>query len=95
LRTCRGEHHRLLARGAGDRGLSGVVLSSAGTVVAVGVITELAEHPGAEQVTEAGLAAVDLSVRVPATMRLDLLSEGGDLDVEGSEQRYLGAHGHR
>jgi hypothetical protein len=74
-----GEDDALGARGAGDRGLSGVVLPGPGPGVAVGVVTELAEYPGAEQVTEAGLAAVDLSVRVPAKMGLDLLPQSGDL----------------
>ena len=74
-----GEDDALLARGAGDRGLSSAVLPGPGPGVAVGVVTELAEYPGAEQVTEAGLAAVDLSVRVPANMGLDLLPQSGDL----------------
>jgi hypothetical protein len=43
---------------------------------------ELAEHPGADQVTEAGLAPVDLRVRVPAKTRLDLPLQGHDLGVQ-------------
>src|SRR3954469_23806321 len=43
-----GEHDCLLARGAGDRRGAGVVLPRPRAVVAVGVVAELAEHPGAE-----------------------------------------------
>jgi hypothetical protein len=74
-----GEHDALGARGAGDRRGAGVVLPGPGPGVAVGILTELAEYPGAEQVTEAGLAAVNLSIRVPANMGLDLLPKSGDL----------------
>ena len=74
-----GQHDALGARGAGDRRGAGVVLPGPGPGVAVGVVTELAEYPGGEQVTEAGLAAVDLRVRVPANMGLDLLPNSGDL----------------
>jgi hypothetical protein len=35
-------------------------------VVAVRVITELTEHPGAEDLSQPGLGPVDLNVRVPA-----------------------------
>lgn len=79
LRTNRASTTVLLARGAGDRGATGVVLPGAGTLVAVGVVAELAEYPGAEDLTEAGLAPVDLRVRVPAKTRLDLPLQHGDL----------------
>ena len=62
-----GQYDLLLARGAGDRGGAGVVLASSGVVVAVRVVAELTEHPGAEDLSQPGLGAVDLSVRVPAT----------------------------
>jgi hypothetical protein len=56
----------LLARRAGDRASAGVVLAGFGVGVTVLVVTELGEHPGAEHGGEAGLAEVDLSVRVLA-----------------------------
>ena len=46
--------------------------SGFGVDVAVGVVAELGEHPGTEDDTEAGLAAVDLSVRVLAKTLLHL-----------------------
>src|SRR5438309_7652501 len=50
------------------------------------VVAELGKHPGAEHDTQAGLAEVDLSVRVLAKMGLDLLFHGGDLGVQRSEE---------
>ena len=56
----------LLPRRAGDRGGGGVVLEGLAADVPVRVVAELAEDPGAEDVSQAGLGQVDLSVRVPA-----------------------------
>ena len=56
----------LRAGGAGDRGGAGVVLAGLGVGVAVRVVAELGQHPGAEDRSQPGLAGVDLSVRVPA-----------------------------
>jgi hypothetical protein len=70
-------------------------LRALGVGVAVLVVAELGEHPGAEHDAEAGLAEVDLSVRVLTKMCLDLLLHGLDLAVEGAQDRHLGAHGGR
>ena len=44
----------------------GVVPAGLAVGVAVRVVAELCEHPGAEDGAHAGLGQVDLSVRVPA-----------------------------
>jgi hypothetical protein len=44
----------LFARGAGERGGGGVVLAGPGVRVAVRIVAELAEHPGAEDGSHAG-----------------------------------------
>jgi hypothetical protein len=67
-----GQHRPGLPGGSGDRGHPGVVLTGPGVGVAVGVIAELGKHPGTEDLSEPGLAAVDLNVRVPAKTRLHL-----------------------
>src|SRR5215218_8607055 len=58
----------LLAGLLGHRGAAGVVLASPHIPVAAGVVAELPEHPGAQHAAQPRLAAVDLSVRVPAKM---------------------------
>src|SRR5215469_7659906 len=75
----------LLAGGAGDRGGAGVVLAVLGGGVAVRVVAELAEHPGTGDRAQAGLGPVDLSVRVPAKMRLHLPLQSLDLLVESDD----------
>src|SRR5829696_5001662 len=50
----------------------GVVLAALGVGVANWVVAELGEHPGAENDPQAGLAEVDLSVRVLAKTLLHL-----------------------
>lgn len=67
-----GQHELAFAGLAGDGAGPGVVLAGSGLGVTSLVITELGEHPGAEHDTEAGLAEVDLSVRVLAKMGADL-----------------------
>jgi hypothetical protein len=67
-----GQYGLLLAGLAGDRAGPGVVFAGSGVGVAGGVVAELGQHPGAEHDAQAGLAEVDLSVRVLAKMRLDL-----------------------
>ena len=64
-----------------DRGAAGVVLAGSCALVAVGVVAELAEHPGAEDLTEPGLAAVDLSVGVATKMGVHLPLQRGDLGI--------------
>ena len=49
----------------------------------MGVVAELGQHPGTEDDAEAGLAGVDLSVRVPAKMLAHHLAEGVDLACLG------------
>jgi hypothetical protein len=51
-----GQDDLLCSGRSGDRGLAGVVLAGFRVGVAVGVVAELGEHPGAEDHTEAGLA---------------------------------------
>ena len=51
------------------------------------VVAELGEHPGAEDVSQAGLGQVDLSVRVPAKIRLHLALQGLDLLVQHGDHR--------
>jgi hypothetical protein len=70
----------------------GVVLPRLGVEVVISVVTELCEHPGAEDGAQAGLGQVDLSVRVLAKMRIGLLGHG-DLGAQGGQDRHLGAHG--
>src|SRR5512132_4463876 len=57
-----------LARRAGDRAGGGVVLAGLGAGVPGGVVTELCEHPGAEDRSKPWLGGKDLNVRVPAKM---------------------------
>src|SRR5260370_41767286 len=66
----------LLARCPGDRAGGGVVLAGLGVVVAVRVVAELAEHPGAEDGAYPGLGQVDLSVRGLPKMLLHLPLQG-------------------
>src|SRR6266487_6965760 len=61
-----GQHDLLLARCLGDWAGPGIVLAGPRTGVAVGIVAELAKHPGGEDIAQPWLAAVDLSVRVPA-----------------------------
>ena len=72
--------------------VAGVVLAGLGRGVAVVVVAELGEHPGAEDRPQAGLGQDDLSVRVLAKMGLDLPLQGLDLLVEGGQDRDQGAH---
>src|SRR5258708_8412942 len=85
----------LLARRAGERGSAGVVLAGLAAVVAVRVVAELAQYPGAENRSQAGLGQVDLSVRVTAKNRLHLLFQGLDLLVEDGDHRDQGPDGRR
>lgn len=98
--ACRaGQHRPFQAGGAGDQSHAGVVFASLGVGTAVRVVSELGEHPGAQDRPEPGLAQVDLSVRVPAKTRLHLAPERPDLGDQGvddgdqrAHRRGVGAH---
>src|SRR5690606_13426645 len=60
-------------------------------VVAVRIVSELCEHPGAEDDTESWQGEVDVGVRVLFKMGSQLGLEGSDLLVERSEDRDLGS----
>src|SRR6266404_6144799 len=77
----------LLPGRAGDRAGGGVVPAGLAVGVAVRVVAELAEHPGAQDGAHAGLGPVDLSVRVPAKIFLHLPLQDLDLLVEGGDHR--------
>ncbi|MGW4967451.1 hypothetical protein ACWEPL_60445 [Nonomuraea sp. NPDC004186] len=51
----------------------------------MGVVAELCDHPGAEDRSQPGRGADDLSGRVLLKMRLDLLVLGRDLLVQGDK----------
>lgn len=87
-----GQNDLLFDELAGDWAGAGV-LTCLGVEVAISVVTELCEHPGAEDGAQAGLGQVDLSVRVLAQMRIDLLGHGGDLGLQGGQDRHLRPHG--
>ena len=72
MRAKRAENHPFGPGGFGDRRHTGVVLSCFGFGVAAWVVAELGKHSGAEDESEAGLAAVDLSVRMLAKTLLHL-----------------------
>ena len=63
-----GEHGSAGAGGPGDGRGAGVVLACPGVGVTARVVAEFGQDPGAEDDAEAGLAGVDLSVRVMAKM---------------------------
>ena len=56
------------------------------------VVAELAEDPGAQDHAEAGLAGVDLSVRVPAKMVGHHRTQLVDLGVQRLQERNLTGH---
>ena len=55
-----------------------------------GVVPELAEHPGAEHITESWLGEVDVGVRVLLKMGRQLGLEVADLAVQLTDDRYRG-----
>src|ERR1019366_1552162 len=82
-----------LSGGTGDGAGAGVVLAGLAAGVAVRVVAEFAEDPGAEDGSQAGLGQVDLSVRVAAKIRLHLPLQGFDLLVQDGDHRDQGADG--
>ena len=88
LRMWRARTMRASAGGDGEGAGAGVVPAGLGGVVAGGVVTELAEHPGAGDDSEAGQAAEDRCVRVLAEMVAEDRLELGDLaGVRGDHRR--------
>jgi hypothetical protein len=83
----------LLPGRAGEGAGGGVVPAGLAVGVAVRVVAELCEHPGAEDGAHAGLGPVDLSVRVLAKMLLHLPLQGFDLLVQDRDHRDQGADG--
>lgn len=71
-----------LPGGNGEGRRSGVVSARLGTVVAFGVVSELCEHPGAEDDTESWQGKVDVGVRVFIKMVGQLCFEFSDLGVQ-------------
>ena len=59
-----GEDGPLLSRSDGEWRRAGVVLARLGTGVSIGGVSELAQHPGAEYITESWQGEVDVGVRV-------------------------------
>jgi hypothetical protein len=76
-------HHGQFLRGSdhgtGQRAVILTVFARPGVGVAVGVISELGEHPGTKDGSQTGLGQNDLSVRVLTKMRINLLLQGLDL----------------
>ena len=69
-------------RGASDGRRTGVVSARLGSGITVRVVPELAEHPGAEYITESWYGEVDVGVRVLLKMGTQFGFESGDLRVE-------------
>ena len=82
-----GQHDAAATGGLGDRRRAGVVLARLGAREASPVITELAQHPGAEDRPESWQGADDLGVRVLLKMLRERRLEFGDLGVEACDQR--------
>ena len=67
--------------------VASVVLPGSRVGVTSWRVAEFGEHPGAEDGPMPGWERYDLSVRVPAKMRLDLPLQGLDLLVEDDQDR--------
>jgi hypothetical protein len=59
------------------------------------VISELGQHPSAEDHAEAGLAGIDLSVPVTAKIAGHHLAQLGDLPGQGADEPDLAGHDRR
>ena len=90
-----GQHDPAGARGAGDRGGSGVVLPGLGVGVAGVVVAELGQHPGAQDRSQPGLAGHDVSVRVPAKTLGHHRLQLADLGVQLGDQPHRAGHDDR
>src|SRR5918996_692058 len=86
------EHGLPLAGCDGDGRSAGVAATRPGIPIAVRVISELSERPGAEDDAKSGKTAQDLGVRVLLKMASQLGLERGDLAVELADDRHRGAN---
>ena len=84
-----GQDDALLARGAGDRALPGVVLARTRGREPALVVAELAEGARGEDDSVARLAEVNVSSRVTAKMLSHHALQGGDLCVESGDDADL------
>src|SRR5882757_3451240 len=87
------QHGAFSARRDGQWGGSGVVLATLGGGVAVRVVPELTEHPGAEDDTKSWQGAVDVGVRVCLKMCRQFGFEVGDLTVQLDDDADRGPGG--
>ena len=88
-----GEHDMPLVGCFGHRGGAGEVPARLGVGVAVGVVAEFGEHPGADHDAERGLGSDQLSGRVLAKRSFLLclrLCDRGDRGGEHTDQREDG-----
>jgi len=83
-----GEDHPALAGGPRDRRGPRIVAPGSSIGVAGRIVSELAEHPGAEHEAESGKTAEDLGVRVPLKSPFELGLEPLDLVVQDSDQPH-------
>jgi hypothetical protein len=63
-----------------------------GGAVAVRLVAELAQHPGAEDDPQSWQGTDHLCVRVLLKTRFELLGQGSDLDDQGGDDRQAGRH---
>jgi hypothetical protein len=84
-----GENDLQAPRHPGDRRGADVVLAGPGVGEPDGIVPELGHDPGTENDTQARLAGVDVSVRVPPKMSRHHLAQSGDLLVQRLDQRRL------
>src|SRR6478609_8084102 len=85
-----GQHDGLLARRSGDRALPRVVLPRPRVGESFLVVTELAEGAAAQDLSEARLAEIDVSGRVPTKMFRHHLLQLCDLLVQRGDDDDLG-----
>ena len=93
MRTWRASTARFLPEATVRGRCSGVVFARLGGGVAVRVVPELTEHPGAEHDTESWLGEVDVGVRVCLKMCRQFGLEVADLTVQFDDDADRGAGG--
>src|SRR5437879_11449762 len=89
-----GQHHLGPARGLGDGRGAGVVFACPTIVVAVRIISELGEYPGAEDWSKSWQTEVDLGVRVRFQRAVEFLLLVVDPGPDGSDEAGQVGHGH-